>query len=164
MTVPFRVGCARVRAWLSVMGATPDRGSAVVEFLGVSLLLLVPLVYLVLTLGRVQAAVFASEGAAREAGRHVVRAATYEEGVSRARAAVEMAFADQGFDMSGAQVLEVSCELDPCLSPGGRVWVVVEAAVPMPGVPAALGSVVPTQIPVTAGYVAVVDAFREVPA
>ena len=39
------------------------------EFLGVSLVLLVPLVYLVLVLGRIEAATFAVEGAAREAAR-----------------------------------------------------------------------------------------------
>ena len=46
-----------------------DAGNAIVEFLGAALLLLVPLVYLVLVLGRLQAATFATAGAAREAAR-----------------------------------------------------------------------------------------------
>ena len=42
-----------------------DAGNAVVEFLGISLILLIPLVYLVLTLAKVQGASYAVEGAAR---------------------------------------------------------------------------------------------------
>jgi hypothetical protein len=134
-----------------------------VEFLGVSLLLLVPLVYLVLSLGEVQAAVFASEGAAREAGRAIVRSASWEEGVARARAAVELAFHDQGIPVSGADALRLRCELDPCLTPGGRIVTEVDAAVPLPGVPRALAGRLPTHVPVSARFVAVVDEFREVP-
>ena len=37
-----------------------DRGSAVVEFVTLGVLLLVPLVYLVLAMGRVQAATYAA--------------------------------------------------------------------------------------------------------
>ena len=144
-------------------GRAADAGSAVVEFLGVSLLLMVPLVYLVLTLGKVQAAVFASEGAAREAGRIVVRAATFEEGVVRARGAVELAFQDQGIAVSGPEALRLHCEADPCLTPGGRIVVEVGTAVGLPGVPAFMGDVLPAQIPVSARFVAVVDEFREVP-
>lgn len=144
-------------------GRASDAGSAVVEFLGVSLLLLVPLVYLVLTLGRVQAAAFAGEGAAREAGRIVTRSATFEEGVGRARAAVELAFLDQGLAVSGSQALRVSCETDPCLTPGGRIVAEVSSDVPLPGVPAALSGALPTHVPVSARFVAVVDEFREVP-
>ncbi|NKY41663.1 pilus assembly protein, partial [Cellulomonas septica] len=51
-----------------------DDGSAVLEFLGVALVLLLPTVYLVLVLGRLQAATFAVEGAAREAARTAVAA------------------------------------------------------------------------------------------
>jgi len=40
-----------------------ERGSALVELQGVSLVLLVPLVYLMLTMARIQAASFAAEAA-----------------------------------------------------------------------------------------------------
>ncbi len=159
----------RLRAWLgSVFGRAgadraEDSGSAVVEFLGVSLLLMVPLVYLILTLGRIQAAVFASEGAAREAGRLVVRAETFEEGAARAQAAVELAFADQGIAVSGADSLLMTCEQDPCLTPGSRIVVEVGTAVGLPGVPDFARRAALVEVPVSARYVAVVDAFREVP-
>lgn len=144
-------------------GRPADAGSAVVEFLGVSLLLLVPLVYLVLTLGRIQAAAFAAEGAAREAGRVVVSAASFGEGVARARAAADLAFADQGIEASGADAVSLACEADPCLEPGARILVDVAVRVGLPGVPAVIRSSVPTEIPVSAQFVAVVDEFREVP-
>lgn len=143
-------------------GRARDTGSAVVEFLGISLLLLVPLIYLILTLGRIQAAVFASEGAAREAGRVVVGAESFELGAARAQAAAEIAFADQGIAVSGAEVLHMACESDPCLTPGSRIVIEVSAAVGLPGVPESLRGTIPVEVPISAQFVAVVDEFREV--
>ena len=138
-----------------------DSGSAVVEFVGASLLLLVPLVYLILTLAQLQAAVFASESAAREAGRLVVRAETLDEGLGRAQAAVELAFADQGIAVSGADTLTVTCDEQRCLTPGGLVRLEVRATVVLPGVPSFVRNHVPAEIPVVAEHVAVVNEFRE---
>lgn len=141
-------------------GRPVDSGSAVVEFLGVAILLLVPLVYLVLTLGQVQGAVFAAEGAAREAGRIIARAETWSAGVARARASVGLAFADQGVTVDGAQALRLSCEADPCLTPGAQVVVEVSAAVGLPGIPEVVRGVVPAEVPVAAEYVVAIDEFR----
>lgn len=154
----------RVVRWLLADGADgADEGSAVVEFLGVAVILLVPLVYLILTLGQIQGAVFAAEGAAREAGRLVVRAATFDEGVAQARAAVTLAFADQGIDVDAAEALTFACDADPCLTPGARIGVQVTTAVGLPGVPEFVRGAVPAEVPIAAEYVAAVDAFREVP-
>ena len=57
------------RAWVVRRTGHRDEGRAIVEFIAVGLLVLVPIVYLVVTLGRVQAAAFAVSTAAREAGR-----------------------------------------------------------------------------------------------
>jgi len=54
---------------LSLRVARRDSGRAIVEFLVVGLLLLVPVVYFVVALSRVQAAAFAVSTASREAGR-----------------------------------------------------------------------------------------------
>ena len=140
-----------------------ERGSAVVEFLGVSLILLVPVLYLVLTLSRVQAAAFAVEGAAREAGRIVAQADSLAEATSRAETAVELAFTDQGFEVDGAGVLRVSCAADPCLTPGAEVLVEVAAAVDLPLLPDFLGAAVPAEVPVRASHLAVIGAFRDAP-
>ena len=49
-----------------------EQGSAVVEFVTLGVLLLVPLIYLVLTVARIQAGAYAVSMAAREAGRAFV--------------------------------------------------------------------------------------------
>ena len=49
--------------------AFEDQGSAVLEFLIIGLLVLVPLLYVLLTVLRVESAVMASTQAVREAGR-----------------------------------------------------------------------------------------------
>lgn len=137
-----------------------DAGSAVVEFLAVTLLLLVPIVYLVLILGRLQAATFAAEGAAREAGRAFTTAAGPDDGARRAVAAVDLALADQGFgavDAAGSLALE--CSSDPCLAPGSSVLVRVAFDVDLPGVPTFVRSRVPLAVPVSAEHVAPVDEF-----
>jgi hypothetical protein len=144
-------------------GRDGEAGNAVVEFLGLALLMLVPLVYLIVALAQVQAGVFAAEGAAREAGRLVVRAEDLPTGVERARSAVVLAFGDHGIDVAPAEALGLRCEADPCLTPGARIVVVVRAGVPLPGVPETLRGAVPAVVPVSARYVAVVDEFREVP-
>nr|WP_233275945.1 pilus assembly protein [Isoptericola variabilis] len=137
----------------------PERGAAMVEFLGATVILLLPLVYLVLTLAQVQAGTFAVEGAAREAARAVVTASSSAEGAARAQAAVGIALADQGFDGGGS--LRLECSHDPCLTPGGTVATEVRLAVPLPFVPEALRSWVPLEIPVEAAHVGSVDQYGQ---
>jgi hypothetical protein len=144
-------------------GARPsDRGSAPVEFLGVTLVLLVPVVYLVLVLGRVQAATFAVEGAAREAARAFGIADDADEGAVRATTAVGVALADQGFDDDPSTALRLRCSADPCLTPGAEVVATVQVLVPLPFVPAVVSDVVPLDVPVSAERVAPVDRYRAV--
>nr|WP_307802653.1 pilus assembly protein [Cellulomonas dongxiuzhuiae] len=152
----------RVRQWWVGLREWSDRdgGSALVEFLGISLVLLVPTVYLVLVLGRIQAATFAVEGAAREAARVYVAADDAAQGASRAVTAVEVALADQGFDDDPAGALDVRCSADPCLTPGAEVAATVQVRVPLPFVPTFVGDVVPLEVPVSAERVAPVDTYR----
>lgn len=151
--VSLRRRLATVRA-----EAPSDAGNAIVEFLGVALVLLVPVVYLVLVLGRVQAASFAVDGAAREAARAVVTAPDAESAAQRAAAAVTLALSDQGFEDDPAEVLRVSCT-DACLDPGTTVTVEVTLDVTLPGVPGWLQGAVPLSIPVTATATSGVDAY-----
>ncbi|HWJ85044.1 MAG TPA: pilus assembly protein [Cellulomonas sp.] len=138
-----------------------DEGSAVVEFLGVSLVLLVPLVYLVLVLGRIEAATFAVEGAAREAAREYVRSDSPDEGAQRAIASVGIALQDQGFTDDPADALTITCSDDPCLTPGGDVEADVEIRVALPFVPSFVRRAVPLEVPVGAVRAAPVDSYRE---
>ena len=140
---------------------TGERGSAVVEFLGVALLLLVPIVYLIITLGRVQAATFAADGAARVAGRLIAQADTFEDGLAAAALAVELAFDDQGMEVDGASALQVTCQQDPCLSPGAYLHLQVATDVPLPLTPPFLDEVLGTTVRVQAEAMTAVDDFRE---
>jgi hypothetical protein len=139
-----------------------DAGSAVVEFVTLGLLMMVPLVYLVLAMGRVQAASFAADGPARAAARAFVASSTEAEGRARARAAVRLGLRDQGFDADSAGSLELSCVASPCLSPGARVAATVTVEVVLPGVPKVVDGAVPTHVTVRATQVATVDQFRPV--
>ena len=139
-----------------------ERGSAVVEFVFLSVLVLVPLLYLVITLSRLQAGAYAVSAAAREAGRAYVTAASARDAPARAEAAARLAFEDQGFGGAGSGLL-LSCDGSPCLRPAGRVTVVASVRVPLPLVPGFARAVIPLEVSVTASHVAVVDSFRAAP-
>lgn len=126
-----------------------DAGNAIVEFLGVALVLLVPLVYLVLVLGRLQAAAFAVDGAAREAVRAVLAAPAADvDPEVAALAAVRIALADQGL-VPGDDTLVLTC-VPACDRPGAEVVAHVELGVDLPLVPAFLRDAVPLRVPTAA--------------
>lgn len=135
-----------------------ESGSAVVEFVMLGVLLLLPLVYLVFALGRVQAGAFTVSQAAREAGRAYVTTDAGEDPAARARAAARISFLDQRFEDTGT--LTIACDGSPCLRPDGRVETSATVLVPLPLVPAFLEDVLPLSIPVTASQVSTVDRFR----
>lgn len=137
--------------------ARDDQGSAVVEFVVLAVVLLVPLIYLVLMLARLQAGSFAVTQAARESGRAFVTAASEEAAPARAEAAAAIAFEDQGFGGDGT--LEVTCSETPCLSPEGEIRSVATVSVPLPLVPGFARDVVPLEVPVSATQVSVVPRY-----
>jgi nitroreductase len=124
-------------------------GSAAIEFLTVGLLLLVPLVYLVLTLGALQAASFAADGLARQAVRVYVLASTDAEGRSRMAASVAAGLADWHLPASALQ-LALTCDQGDCRTPRGTVTVTARVAVALPLLPPALHLGAPGSIAVTA--------------
>lgn len=126
-----------------------------------TVVLLVPLVYLVLTLGRVQAAGYAAESASREAGRIMAITEDVDEAVRRATLAVEYAFADHGIAVDGSRVLRVHCAADPCRTPGALIDVEVTAAVSLPLAPRSGEGALPLEVPVSSSYAARVPAFGE---
>ncbi len=134
-----------------------DSGSAMVEFVVLSVALMVPLFYLVMTLARLQAGAYAVTGAAREAGRAYVTAADAAQAPGRAQAAAHVALEDQGFSADGS--LHIRCDGSPCLRRDGRIEVTAEVGVPLPFVPSAFAAVVPLSVPVSATHVASVDRF-----
>jgi len=141
-------------------GERDEFGSALVEFCWLALLLMVPLVYIVLTVFDAQRAGFATTEAARVAGRAFLTAPDQVTGRARAELAARVAFADQGVDY--APHLRVTCrpEPDACLSPGSLVTVRVWGRVPLPLVPSVLGGPRPG-IRVESEHAAPYGEFRE---
>ncbi|CUR56651.1 conserved exported hypothetical protein [metagenome] len=117
-----------------------ESGSALVEFSWLAIILLVPLIWVVLSVFEVQRGAFATSAAARAAGRAYALAPDDATGERRARAVVEQVLADQGTRGQRARV-EVSCE-----APGGNchvgtavITVRVDSGVDLPFFPAILG-------------------------
>jgi hypothetical protein len=137
-----------------------DSGTASLEFITAGLVLLVPLVYLVLTMSALQGGALGVEGAARQAARVFVGAATQAEGEQRARRAVDVALADYG--IAAAEVgMRIRCSPEPgdCLTRRGFVTVTVETRVAMPLVPAALDVDAPLSVPVSSSATQQVSRF-----
>lgn len=138
-----------------------ERGSAAVEFVFLAALLIVPLFYIVGTLGRVQSGSYAATMAAREAGRAYVTADTAGEAGVRARAAARLAFEDQGFG-DRETTLRLGCDSARCLRPGGTVRVDTVVRVPLPLMPAFAEGDLPPAVVLRATHVVSVDRYRSV--
>ena len=148
---------ARVRRIL----ARDDSGAAVVEFVVLVVLVLVPVVYVVLAAMRVQAGAYAVTQAAREAGRAFVQADSPGQATSDARLATAIALRDQGFDLRPG-VLSVDCG-GPCLAPGSTVDVAVTLRVSLPFLPDSLADTTAGSIRVSAHHAVPVDEYRGMP-
>ena len=138
-----------------------ETGTALVEVTWLSILLLVPLMYVVLAVFEVQRAAFAVNAATRAAGRAYSLAPFESQGPARAHAAAQVAMADQGLDIGDA-VLDTSCEPDPrnCLSPGSVIRVRMTYQVSLPLMPDVLGGDKPS-IRVEAEQSVPYGTFRE---
>ncbi|CCH72849.1 conserved hypothetical protein [Nostocoides australiense Ben110] len=137
-----------------------EEASAIVEFVFLGVLLLVPLIYLTMMIARVQAGSYAVAQAAREAGRAFVTATEEGSADARARAAAAIAFEDQGFGGDGGSV-EIRCSASPCLTPESSIEFRATVSVPLPLVPAFARDVVPLEVPVSSTHVLTIDRFRE---
>ncbi len=139
---------------------TDDDGSASLEFVTAGMILLLPIVYLVLTMSAIQAGAFAVEGAARQAVRVFVQADDVGSAQAAAIRAVEFALADHGVDSAAADIT-VSCSPRPgaCLTRQGFVTVTVSMAVPLPLVPPVLQGSFPLEIPLGATATQQVSRF-----
>ncbi len=144
--------------------AGEDGGNAIVEFVYLAVLLMVPLVYVLLTVFRVQAAAFAVSSAAREAGRVYATSDSLADAPARAYAAARIVMADSRLELAPSQ-LAISCSPDPCgLQPGSQVNVVLTYQVALPLVPRLLTDRAPASVRVSSRHLEVVDRFQAGPA
>lgn len=119
------------------MTSRDEAGNAVVEFIWLGLLLLVPLVYILIAVFDVQRGAFGVNAAARAAGRAYTLADTVQQAELRARQAARVALDDQG--MRGPFTLVIDCSPRPCLSPGSVTTVRITAQVVLPLAPDMFG-------------------------
>lgn len=109
---------------------TTERGSAVVEFIFLAVLLMIPVVYLILTVGQVQAGAYAVVGAADQAAKVYVLNDDLPPAQQAAEQAVRLAVEDMGFDAANA-TLAITCD-GGCLTAGATVHARVELRIELP--------------------------------
>lgn len=138
-----------------------ENGSALVEFTWLALLLLIPLVYVVITLLTVQRSAYGATEAARAAGRAYVLAPDAATARERAIDAARIALRDQGVELHPGDV-EISCRptAQSCLQPGSSVEVRIELQVGLPFVPTVYGDP-PATVAVDASHRETYGVFRE---
>jgi Flp pilus assembly protein TadG len=142
-----------------------DGGNAIIEFIFVAVIVMVPLVYLVIAVASVQRSELAVSQAAREAGRAFATADSAADALPRARAAVDLALRNQGlpddvtvrFVAAGGSC--TSPPITPHLAAGAQFTVCVVRQVRVPGVPSVLAG---KGITTVGEYVLHVDDYRVV--
>jgi 2-keto-4-pentenoate hydratase len=102
--------------------------------------MLIPLVYVVITIVTVQRSAYGATEAARAAGRAFVLAPDLATASQRAYDAARVAMADQGVPLRSDEIA-VRCSPTPqsCLQPGSTVRVEIHLDVHLPLVPSLLG-------------------------
>lgn len=117
-----------------------DRGSAALEFIVVGLLLLVPVVYLVVTLGLLQGQSLGAQAGARHIARAIATASTVSEADARAGLVLDAVVREYGVDPEAVS-LTVACTPagGPCPDAGAMLLVTVRTTVALPLVPPVLG-------------------------
>ena len=134
---------------------TLDEGNVIVEFIGITVALLVPLSIVANSSIMVANAYLSTDVSARTAARAFVVSSSDVSGSRAASAAAGLV--GQDFDSrNGAITIKISCSKNPCLSPGGFVTVRVSKQVDL-NLPRALGS---RSVVVTSQHTSVVDELR----
>ena len=120
-----------------------DEGRAIIEVIWLSVLVLIPVIYLLISLIQVQASTFAVHQAAREAARLLDTAPSAGVGMERARAATALILNDQHVSAEGLTISYVLVGSDcatgprivPDLSPGSSVDVCITVPLVLPLLP-----------------------------
>jgi Flp pilus assembly protein TadG len=140
-----------------------DAGNAIVEFVFLAVLVLVPLVYFIVAVADVQRSSLAVTNAAREAGRAFATGRSTPDGLARARVAARLALADQGLDEQpalGYVAAGDSCSglpITPTLQAGAIFTICVSRSVALPGVPTLIAG---RGVATIGKYVVHVDDYR----
>lgn len=138
-----------------------DRGTALVELVWLGILLLIPMLWIVMSVFEVQRGAFAVSAGARAAGRAYALAPNDGVGRLRAEAAAKVALEDQGVGEAPLH-LAVTCR------PGGDchqgrsvITVVLRSRVDLPLLPIALGGRAPS-FALSASHTLPIGQFQEI--
>lgn len=110
-----------------------ERGDASVEFIGILVVIVIPVLYIVLAIGQVSAGAMAVDAGAREAARILAQDSGRRADAERA---VALIVEDFGVDAPAS----VSSSCAACASSEGAIEVSVSVRVPLPFLPAWLGT------------------------
>ncbi|QTV79790.1 TadE family protein [Microbacterium sp. NIBRBAC000506063] len=134
--------------------ARDERGSAPLEFIGVGLILLVPLVYLVIALGAIQQQTLGAEAAARHTARAISQASDAASATARADAVLAAVVREYRMPPDAVGVaLACTPAGSVCPAAGATVHVTVTTRVALPFVPALFGLNELATIPIEAAAV-----------
>lgn len=133
-----------------------EEGNALVEFVVLAVALLLPTLYLVLTLGSVQASVFAADIIARDAAR--IHATEQDPSLAQRRTGEHARMVLEDFGLVGGDVVTITCSEDPCATRGGTVTATVRIPVSVPGLGPVLGEGGP--ITIRSAHAVQVDQYR----
>lgn len=138
----------------------PERGSAALEFILVGLLLLVPLVYLIVSLGLVQGQALGAEAGARHIARTISTASSPEEARIRADRVLQAVTDEYGMEAASVD-LSFACTPQgaECPEAGATLVVTLRTQVALPLVPPVLGLDRFASIPVEASAAQKVSRF-----
>ncbi len=141
-----------------------DEASATVELVWLGILLLVPLLWIVLSVFEVQRGAFGVSAAARAAGRAFALAPDDASGRQRAQAVAEQALADQGLADAPVDV-SITCTPYPhdCHSGTSVITVRISSSVVLPLLPDALGGGQP-RFSLDASHTVPIGRYQEVTA
>lgn len=147
---------------MTARGKPDERGSALVELTWLGVLLLVPMLWIVLSVFDVQRGAFGVSSAARAAGRAFALAPNDAVGRVRAEQAARQALADQGLD--GAPVtVTITCTPYPdnCHQGTSVITVRIASRVDLPLLPAVLGGQAPS-FALDASHTVPIGQYQEV--
>ena len=134
---------------------TSDTGNVIVEFIGITVALLIPLSFISNSCIQVANAYRSTEASARTAARAFVVSSSDSKGYYAAKSVAGVGSDD--FESQNSEITTtISCTKDPCLLPGGFVTVKVSKVVNL-NLPSALGA---RSVVVTAQHTSVVDEMR----
>ena len=143
---------------------TGEQASAVIEFVFVAVLVLVPLIYLIVAVAVVQRSRLATTNAARDVGRAIATSATAGQAEVRAQAALRAALRGHGLTPAEVQVRYVEAGADcrgpvtaPSLAPASVFAICVIRHQPLPAVPTLLSG---RGVTVIGRYLVHIDDFR----